>query len=231
MLEGLARLPLGERPPYLVTSAAAQEGSVVLREIALGPPVYRTTSFADELEVYRTRYDSVAAAAAPHRAETRRATAGLAEVDRLNVCDPADERAHAYESSSRLGDLALGGAARVDAYAEGPRVADAGRAILGRERFSVRTVPGRELVIVLRTAGVVPVVVARAAGAAAQPLDFVEAELALSADGRPVARARFRPAAGWEEAVLRVPAAMVTGERTTLELAGRYASYRYWFYQ
>jgi hypothetical protein len=86
-------------------------------------------------------------------------------------------------------------------------------------------------VIVLRTAGVVPVAVARAGGATSQPLDFVEAELALSADGRPVGRVRFRPAPGWDEAVLRVPASLVTSERTRVELAGRYASYRYWFYQ
>jgi hypothetical protein len=231
MLEGLGRLAVAERPPYLITSVAAQEASAVLREIVQGPPLYRTTSFADELEVYRTRYDSLAAAAHAHRPDTLRATAGRSEVDRMNVCDPADEKSHGYVSSSRLGGLALGGSARVDQYADGPRVADAGRAILGWERFSVRTAPGRELVIVLRTAGVVSVVVAPAGRPTSQPLDFVEAELEVSVDGRPAGRLRFRPAPGWDEVVLRVPAALVTGERTRLELAGHYASYRYWFFQ
>ena len=36
---------------------------------------------------------------------------------------------------------------------------------------------------------------------------------------------------GWNEHVFRVPASAVADGSTTLELSGRYASYRFWFYQ
>jgi hypothetical protein len=230
--EGLGRLRTEERPPYLITSVAIQEGSELLRELVAGPPLFRTTSLEDELEVFRLRYDALDAARAVHLPETSQALGPLQEVDRLNVCDPADEAAHRYTFESRLGDLRLDGAARVDAYAGGgPRVVDAGRAIVGWERFEVATTPGRDLVVVLRTAPVVPVAVSRASGSRSQPLQFVESEIAITVDGRPAVRIRARPRSGWDEVVIRVPATAITGPRTRLELRGAYASYRYWFAQ
>ena len=110
-------------------------------------------------------------------------------------------------------------------------MADAGRAIIGSESFEVNTTPGRDLVIVMRTAQVVPVTVLRPGGSGAEPLQFVESELDVLADDRPAAHARFRPGAGWDEAVILVPGAALTRPRTRLELTGRYAAYRYWFYQ
>jgi hypothetical protein len=230
--EGLSRLPAAERPEYLVTSAAAQEGSELLREVVSGPPLFRTTSLGDELEVHRLRYDALDAAAAVHLPETLQQTSGLREVDRLNVCDPVDEAAHAYDFASHLGDLRLDGAARVEAYgAGGPRVVDGGRAIVGWEGFSVATSPGRDLVVVLRTAETVPVSVSRASGSRSEVLHFAEAEMAVTVDGRPLARLRRRSRAGWDEAVVRIPGSAVTRARTRLELRGAYAAYRYWFFQ
>ena len=231
MLEGLARL--SERPPYLITTTSSQDSSAFLRELVEGPPLFRTTSFSDEIEVYRTRYGALAAAVRMHLPQTVQQVATLAEVDRLNVCDPADEAAHGYRFDSRLGNLRLHGAARVDQYggASGQRVADAGRAIIGSESFEVNTTPGRDLVIVMRTAQVVPVNVLRPGGSGGEPLQFVEAELDALADGRPAAHARFRPRAGWDEAMVVIPGAALTRPRTRIELTGRYAAYRYWFFQ
>jgi len=42
---------------------------------------------------------------------------------------------------------------------------------------------------------------------------------------------RFRPGEGWDEALVLVPGAAITRPRTRLEMTGRYAAYRYWFYQ
>jgi hypothetical protein len=229
MLEGLARL--SDRPPYLITTTGSQEGSALLREVVDGAPLFRTTSFGDEIEVYRTRYDVLGAAAHPHLPRTAQAVGARTEVDRLNVCDPADEAAHGYRFDSRLGNLRLHGTATVDEYAGGARVADAGRAILGSESFEVTAAPGKDLLIVMRTAQVVPVNVLRPGGGRAEPLQFVEWELDVLADERPAAHARFRPAAGWDEAVIVVPGAALTRPRTRVTINGRYAAYRYWFYQ
>ena len=231
MLEGLARL--SERPPYLITTASSQENSVLLREVVDGPPLFRTTSFSDEIEVYRTRYDALVNAARVHLPQTLERVAKLAEVDRLNICDPADEATHGYRFDSRLGNLRLHGAARLDLYgaAGGERVADAGRAILGAESFEVNATPGRDLVLVMRTAQVVPVTVLRPGGGGASPLQFVESELDVLVDGRPAVHARFRPGPGWDEAVIVIPGTALTRARTRIEMTGRYAAYRYWFYQ
>ena len=67
MLEGLARLP--GKPGFLITTAGTQEGSALLREIVDGPPLFRTTSFGDEIEIYRTRYGVLEAAPRVHIAD------------------------------------------------------------------------------------------------------------------------------------------------------------------
>jgi hypothetical protein len=233
MLEGLGRLDPGSRPAYLITTTSTQEASPILRELAPGPPLFRTTSFGDEIEIHATRYAALDAAAAPRAPATAAAIAGRMEVDRLNVCDPVDEAAHGYAFHSALSNLLLHGTARVDRYGAGePVVADAGRGIVGGETFEVATTPGRDLVIVMRTAQVVPVALLRAGGSGTEPLQFVEAEIDVTADDRKAAHARIRAAAeGWDEAVIAVPATVITRTRTTIRMTGRYAAYRYWFFQ
>lgn len=234
VLEGLARMPGEQRPPYLITSAAAQEASTVLREVAVPPALFRTTSFSDEIEVYRTRYDSLDAAGRPHLPETLAAVAGLSEIGALNVADRPDERRADYRWRSEVGGLRLGGSARVASYAAeagGARVADAGRAVIGEESFRVRASPGRDLVLVLRTSAEAPVTVFRTAAPMASEVAFPEAGFDLSVDGAKVGPLRFRPRPGWEEVVVRIPAAHLKTAAPRLALVGRYASYRYWFYQ
>jgi hypothetical protein len=229
-LEGLARLDPGQRPPYLLTTRAAATSATV-RAILDGPPLFQTASGGDEIEVYRVRYDLVGTNAAHRLPQTAAAVAGLREVDRLNVADARDEAAHRYRVRSRLGTAALGAAVRVESYATGARVADAGRAVLGSEAFDVRTTPGRDLVLVLRTAPALEAAVLRIGAGGMVDLDFAEAALAVKVDGRAAAEVRRRPAAGWDEWVLRLPASLIRSERTRLELAGRYASFYYWAYQ
>lgn len=234
MLEGLARLPEAERPPWLLSSDSAQESSATLRELAAGPPAFRTTSGTDELVLLPTRWEAFAAARAPQLPETLAAVAGLREVDRLDVADGLDEAAHAYAYRSVLGNLRLQGSARVDAYAleDGPkRVADAGRAIVGEESFDVKTVPGRELVLVLRTANEARAGVLQASGPLDLGLAFDETRFTVSTRGRVVAETLFTPRPGWDERVVRLPASAVEGDSTRLTIAGRYGSFHYWFYQ
>jgi hypothetical protein len=237
VFEGLARIPAAERPEYLITtvSSPSQETLGTLPLLVDGPPLFRTSSFSDEILIHRMRYDLVGANARMYLPATLEATAGKTEVDRLNIGDSQDETLHGYEFQSRLGNLRLHGAARIAAYAApgapSETVVDGGRAILGHEAFWVRVQPGRELVIVLRTADSVDANVYRAAGSGTLSLAVAEAGLELRVDDAIASRPVIRPIPGWHEAVLRVPGNMLGGERARLELTGRYASFYFWFFQ
>jgi hypothetical protein len=158
--------------------------------------------------------------------------AGLQEVDRLNVGDTRDEESHRYHFVSRAGTAPLFGTVRADTYGErGPRVVDAGRPILGRETFRVRTRPGRDLLVVLRTGPAVEASLMRASGPSRIGLEFAEAGLLLSADGVTSGRLSAPMAPGWNELVLRVTGNLVRTDHTGIEVSGRYASFHYWFFQ
>lgn len=235
VLEALARLPPGDRPPYLVTTVSAQEKYPSMRELEEGPPIFRSSSFGDEIEIYRTRFDLLGRNARFYLPETIAAVRALQEVDRLNVCDSRDEADHGYAFRSGMGGLRVFGAPRVAAYASadaaGERVADAGRIIIGEESFFVRTSAGRDLIIVMRTADSATAGVLRASGSAQVPMEIPEAGIVLRVDGKPVGRVTFRPRPGWDEQVFRITADRVREGRTRIQLSGRYASFYYWFYQ
>lgn len=232
VLEALSRLPPAERPPYLITTASAQEKYPTMRELVEPPPLFRSTSFGDEIEIYRTRFDLLGRNAHYYLPETRTAVQGLQEVDRLNVCDGRDEAAHDYTFRSGLGGLRLFGTPRVASYsAAGENVADAGRLILGEESFRVRTNAGRDLIIVMRTADAASAGVLRASGFGQFPLEIREAGIVLRVEGTTVGKVAFHPRPGWDEQVLRVTADRVQEGHTRLTLSGRYASYYYWFFQ
>lgn len=235
VFESLSRLRPDDRPGYLLTTASTQASLAALPELVDGAPLFQTTSFADEIQIFRMRYDLVGGNARLRLPASLAAIAAKDEVDRLNVCDAGDEAAHAYAFESRLGNLRLHGTARVGSYslADGAaeKVIDAGRVIVGGESFDVRTLPGRDLVAVLRTAASASAVVYRAAGNGELPLEIAEAGIALKVDGEDVARLGFHPRRGWDEVVLRVPGSAIRHERSRLTLTGRYAAYYYWFYQ
>jgi hypothetical protein len=235
-IETLGRLPAAERPPYLITSESAQRSQPTLAEMVQGPPLFRTASFSDEFLVYRLRYDLAGRNARPYLPDTLAAVAGRPEVDRLNVCDPQDERSHDYTFRSRAGSLRLHGTARSADYALGPgdgpfTVVDGGRAILGWEKFRVRVQPGRDLTIVLRTAPEVSAGVMKASGSGVFTVGFADARVSLRVDGQEAVQASFRPRAGWDEHRLQVAGALLRRERPEITVAGQYASFQYWFFQ
>jgi hypothetical protein len=235
--ETLGRLPAGERPSLIITSDSVQQALPIMPYLVAGPPLFRTASFSsDELLIHTMRYDFPGRNGRLFLPETLAALAGRQEVDRLNVCDPADERAHEYDFRARLGHLLLHGTARISAYelpqeGEPLMVIDGGRAILGWERFRIRARPGRELLVVLRTAPEIGAGVMRASGSGVYTVTFAEAALALRIDGQDAGRSAFRPGRGWHEQVLRVPGTLVQRERPELTISGSYASFYYWFYQ
>jgi hypothetical protein len=239
LYESLVSFPEAQRPAYLLVSRSQHEGSALWPRITEGPPLYESLSLGDDLQLFRTRYDLVGRNTTLHDPEAQAAVKGLTLVDRLNVCDAQDEAAHGYAYSSRRGEIDLAGALRIDEYAPPgatPPVLDAGRAILGKEAFSVRSTRGRDLVVVTRTHGEVEARSMRSAdgggfGTTGFTILFPEQAFVVKAEGAPAGRVSFRPRRGWNEHVFRVPAALVGDRRTRLELAGRYAAFYYWFYQ
>lgn len=233
IVEVLGRMPAAERPPYLMATTSALEGSPALREMTAAEPLFRTSSLADEIEIRTIGYALVDGARAPGTPEVQAAVAALTEVDRLNVCDARDEAEHGYRFRSHVGTAPLFGSARVDAYAESPsaRFADGGRAIMGGESFHVRTRPGRDLVMVLRTARAVDVNLFRAGGSLRYTMPVPEATVSVLVDGRLLGRELLAPPEGFSDVAVRVPADRITRDRTDVEIAGRYVAFRYWFYQ
>lgn len=236
LFESLTHLPANERPPYLLVARPVLEQSLLYQQLADGPPLYESPGLEDQLLVLRARWEIVDRGSRLYRPETLAITAGLQLVDTLNVCDQADEKAHGYAYESRSGALLLAGALRIDGY--GPPVgdelvADGGRVILGSERFSVRTHGGRDLVVVMRSHGSAGARTMEFGAMATRtlPVSIPQAQLLLRSGG--VVRAHLQLANGehWSEHVFRVPAAGVAEGRTELQLTGRYAAFRYWFYQ
>jgi hypothetical protein len=230
--EGLRRLPPEARPAYLITTVSTQDRFPIMRELVSPPPLFRSASFGDENEIYRTRYDLLDRGKEPALPATVSLIGTRVLVDRLNVCDSREESDHAYTFESSAGAIRLWGAVRLDGYegAAAP-IADGGRAILGGESFRISAQEGRDLLVVLRTAPAIDANLLQVGGARRLGIEFPEAVLNLSLDGQSAVRETFRTQAGWNERVLRVPGNLVRGPRPRLEVSGRYASFQYWFYQ
>jgi hypothetical protein len=232
LLEALRRLPAGDRPPWLLLARSGYDDSALLRAFTEGPPVFESASFGDDLVLFRARWDVLDRGKEPVLPAARAAVADLTEVDRLDVCDARDESAHGYRYDSRRGEMLLAGSVSLDAVpgAEGV-LADGGRLILGGESFRVRTRPGRDLVIVLRTHRAVVAQAMTAQGSLAVPVELGQVGIDVRTDGERAASFAAPNGPGWNEHVLRVPAAHVRSSTTELVLSGRYAAFRYWFYQ
>lgn len=231
--EGLARLLPSDRPEYLLTSSAIQEGSALMRELVSSVALHESVSLGDELLLMRLRWDLVGRQARPVSPTTFAAVSGLAEVDQLNVCDSRDEAAHDYSYESSLGNVTLRGAVVIDTYRPSSfTIADGGRAILGGETMRIATPrAGRDLTVVARVHGEPRVAVMRSAGSAIMSIALANqtfhAEVGQASGGREASRLQ----AGWNEIVFKVPAALLHDATTQLRLRGSYSAYHYWFYQ
>ncbi len=232
--EALGRLPPAERPSYLLLARSGIAHSELLPHFAVAPPLFETASLGDDLVLFRARWDLLGRNRRLYLPEALAAVSGLQEVDRLNVCDRADERAHDYRYRSRRGDLELGGYVRIDDYpAPGGtvEVADGGRVIIGEERFRVRAHAGRDLVVVVRSHPRAEGRALRAGGGVVAALEVPMAGLVVRAEGQTVTRLELRNVPGWNEHVFRVPGDALAKGTTQLRLSGQYTAFYYWFFQ
>jgi hypothetical protein len=236
VLEQMRRLKPQARPPYLLVLRSYFEQSELMHAFADGEPLHSTDSPLDgDILLFRTRWDILDRGLDPLLPEATAAVAALHEVDRLDVGEPADEAAHAYSVDSRVGDAPLAATVAIEpahTRAGDVPIADGGRLVLGGESFRVRhTRAGRDLVVVMRTRTPVETSVVRASGSTTITFDVREAGLVVLAGGTKIGPLRLANVEGWNEHVIRVPASAVADGSTELTLSGRYASYRYWFYQ
>jgi hypothetical protein len=141
MFEALGRLRAEERPPYLLVSRSAHAGSELLQALAAGPPLFATTSFGDDLLLFDARWQVVDGGEEPSLEPARQAVAALERVDSLDVCDPVDEVAHRYSSSSRQGEVLLAGSVAIGPVPDVRGEAPACSQLIRAASRSVRSVP------------------------------------------------------------------------------------------
>ncbi len=234
MFESLGRLPAAERPPFLLVTRSGRAASELLQAMAPGPPRFATTSLEDDLELYAASWDVLDGGELPVTDAAQDAVRGRELVDSLDVCDPQAEASHGYTFDSRRGELLIAGSVAIGPVSVGGgmrQLADAGRLVLGGESFTVATRAVRELVVVVRSRTPVLARSLRAEGAAAAEVEVASTGIVFHAGGREIARLEAANAPGWNEHVVRLPAAAIASGHTRLELRGRYASFYYWFYQ
>jgi hypothetical protein len=232
ILEVLGRLPPEARPEFLVSSVGTHESQVGIRALARGEPLYRSMSLGDELLVFPTKWDVIGANHRMYDPLAISTVAGLEEVDRLNVCDPADEASHGYRVVSRLGHMRLHGAPHAGTKPDGAgSLLDAGRVVLGQENFEIRARPGKNMILVLRTADAAEANVYTTEGSRRTTLALGQPWIDIRCDGVALPRVSFRPELGWNEITVVIPGERIRQDRLRLELRGHYAAYYYWFYQ
>ncbi|HKP54740.1 MAG TPA: hypothetical protein VJ183_19055 [Chloroflexia bacterium] len=150
---------------------------------------------------------------------------GEKAVDTFNVGDLDDERHHAYKLMGRQSSMAEPKSVVTSApYEEsGFTLTESGRRHSGWEEFSVKSVPGKPLIIVVRT---------RLAPDAGQML-------LVFANGREVGlwKSHNERASAWQEYEYAIPAEFITSEQTTVRIDSTFdpggpgfSDYRYWFY-
>jgi len=86
-------------------------------------------------------------------------------------------------------------------------------------------------VVVMRTAASIGANVFTAEGSHRREVEFPEAGLIVQIDGTTALRTTFRPGAGWDEEILRIPGAALVRDEALLRVSGQYASFYYWFFQ
>ena len=232
--EVLSRPDAPPMPPFLIAQEGYVEGSPAWAAITRGGPVFTTTSLdGAEFAIYPTRNDLIGRQRNPMRTDT---PAEWRLVDSLNVGDPIDERLHDYRFASSVGTRNLFAALKLDKYQGAGRntgwdLADGGRVILGSEEFNLATPGTQDVWLVMRTNDKPSARVRHPSGERRMDIGLAASALRISTSRGRTDWIRVNLEAGWNEAVYRIPAALVEGPVTRLRIEGRYAAYTYWLFQ
>ena len=232
--ELLSRKDAARLPPYLIAQESYIASSPAWAAVVGGPAIFMTASLdGDELAIYPTRGDLIGRQRNLMRIEPGR---DWSLVDALNVADPIDERSHEYQFSSSVGTRNLFAALKVDKYQgagrnAGTEVADGGRVILGSEDMTFATPHPGDFWLIMRTHAAPSARVRHPTGESRTDLSMPESVLRVTTSRGRTDWFRTALEPGWNEVILRIPAALVEGPLTRVHIEGRYAAYWYSVFQ
>jgi hypothetical protein len=159
---------------------------------------------------------------------------GWTMVDSLDVGYISDEKRCGYSVLFSRPAMALDVGLHIATYGDSRKVADSGRIVIGGETFTIKTEPNKPLRMVLRSSSTFRTFRFSPFGGSyitsSTPF-FVP--VAVSCNGLKLEGAGIKTLQGdmWSETVLDIPSAAIRSNKTTIEIAGSYNSFRYWFYQ
>ena len=232
--EILSRTKAAQIPPYLIAYEAYIAGSPGWQAMVAGPPVFVSSSLdGSELAVYPTRSDLVGRQRHLVRFEPPSA---LAQVDTLNVSDPLDEDSHGYIFESASGPRHLFATLQLDRYlgegrGSGTELADGGRVILGFEEFDVSTPGQGDLWLVMRTNPQAAARVRHPEGERRVDMKFERNRVRLTTKLGSTDWLETPLEPGWNEAVYRIPEALLGNTVSRIRVEGRFSSFGYWAFR
>ncbi len=222
LYEALERMPADKRPDYFSIYpswlSGLQPSGVFGREVkrfALSPrPGLPSIVGGNLVIVYEANWSLANSGDRP--VETR----GKVK-DSLDVAELRSEDQHGYEMNFSQVGLKPDNALVREFYPNGKEVVDAGRAVPGSEKFTVRNLtPGRSVEIVMRTTG-------------------ASFDLQVLAGGETAGIWSFQsPGSGWRETSFTIPADLVRSGELQVELRppedtplAKHTAFYYWFIQ
>ncbi|KPL09109.1 hypothetical protein AMJ71_07305 [candidate division TA06 bacterium SM1_40] len=236
--EVFEHMPMKDRPAYLAIQDVAKvnfPGIDDLLRIWSTQVCVAGEPFHTHLALYRADWLNIGSGTMPLDPYISGEVEGLDLTDELDAAYLPSEAGHSYENyvtapgTKFWTSLAL---LASPSHGDVP-VADGGRYVWGAERFTMRTVPGRDLVLVTRVAAranlltlVYGTLILRGLGSAEEePIQVFVAGEKVGEWLPP------RQAETWEERMVRIPGSMIDGEETTIELSGRFHSFHHWSFQ
>jgi hypothetical protein len=221
LYEALERLPEAARPGYFIVYPNWYDAPFLKPHTLLFQRrIFRQTIVGgNPMNVYQADWSGAGSGDLPSSPEILGIVGGKTLIDRLDVSDLVDEKAHRYHFSSIEGQY-QGLLESQPADAGGGTVTDGGRVVSGGEEFRLRGItPGRDLIVVIRSRS-----------------GF---RIRIRSDGEDAGEWLEAGRAGqnWTESTYTIPGALVRSPRPALEVrpaefhATAYSVFHYWFYQ
>ena len=213
------------------------------RKISVAHPTIAQDSYfpsSSDLGLYEADWSSLSAPRTPLATNALAAVQGWQLVDELDVGYLADEKAHLYQTSSRLPNRYIPVSAATRMIGDYKNT-EAARMVLGSDSFHIHTAPSRDVRVVMRTADNLSSPLVKKDDMQYEFTRFVKnikigPELHLRVDVDGVDAGSFVVSIStsktvWSEVVLDLPASVIRRPDPKLTISGDHVAAYYWFYQ